>query len=879
ITGNKGGTGKTTIAALLAEYLTYQKKKEEGRLVSSRFPVDYQIIDTAGVSGGSETYLKQADIMLVPFIPHYVDLQTKEQQEGLVQLKDETERDMEIGVILPPLSHRPALYGSVLNGSKENFFTKKESEPAKQDYTYSSLSELIRKSLQAYQKGEIDINLAERDKHAPKREITIRFINTDLLNYYYSLPYTQRTAIIEESLATYLDKLNAKELEKCGEEYVEETAYSYARSMKEINEHYTYCGGIQSQRRQNLTIIVEPSTFQRLKKEIGDGKISRFVEKAIIKELNDYSGRIEEKQKEFQQKLIAGYKSNNWQNQYNDYSVVAPLTSEEEELEHVEPFEVLIETNQENGLDEKSKILLHRLLAIDKEERLIERIGQLQRLNISNTDINSGYEHLPASVKYIYSSSEKRPTNFGLQPNDYGFACYLTKQGQNYPKKERSKVEKIYLTEPSLEGELDLGDFTYEFFSSGVKVYISPQLDETKLIFKNKPKGAEIIFLDAQRYINYLCPTKEQREKVTVLNISQKNLEGHLDLSDFINLKVLNCYDNKLTNLTLPNNPTNLKVLNLRGNNFSSDLSFLTGAVNLEELNLSNNKFTGSLEPLKDFLKDLIKLEELHISDNQLTGSLDYLSNLKQLKKLDISNTDLNEVNIDKLPRSLKKIKYYAESWERQRPDCKLITIVPQLEKHFGKFGRCLKCLRLNTKLEIEKDEQGQPKLLAQGDPDKNYLMVMDYMKGGNLRQYLQNNNKGLSLEDKIWRLSMITNGLKKIHDQNLVHRDFHSGNIVGDSITDLGLCQPVNYQKQVGQIFGVMPYIAPEVLQGQPYTQKSDIYSFGIIAYELLAQAYPYADKNLTDTGLALAVCNGLRPNLDKVLIPQLLKDLIKRC
>ncbi len=139
-----------------------------------------------------------------------------------------------------------------------------------QDYTYSSLSELIRKSLQAYQEGEIEINLTERDKHALKREITIRFINADLLNYYYSLPYTQRTAIIEESLASYLDKLNKKELERyvkvierkpksqpklkpyflrrfecdsCGEEYVEETAYSYAPSMKEINDYHTYCSG------------------------------------------------------------------------------------------------------------------------------------------------------------------------------------------------------------------------------------------------------------------------------------------------------------------------------------------------------------------------------------------------------------------------------------------------------------------------------------------------------------------------------------------------------------------------------------------------------------------------------------------------------------
>lgn len=178
LTGNKGGTGKTTITALLAEYLIYQGQKvnlidtdpnqalhswitncqEEGRQVSSPLPVDYQIIDTAGVSGGSATYLKQANLILVPFIPHYVDLQviipwfnslpyhlkqkvyflpnryqkTKEQQEGLAQLLNETGRDKEIGFILPPLSHRPALYGSVLNGSPKNFFTKPESKQAKQ---------------------------------------------------------------------------------------------------------------------------------------------------------------------------------------------------------------------------------------------------------------------------------------------------------------------------------------------------------------------------------------------------------------------------------------------------------------------------------------------------------------------------------------------------------------------------------------------------------------------------------------------------------------------------------------------------------------------------------------------------------------------------
>ena len=139
------------------------------------------------------------------------------------------------------------------------------------DYTYSSLSELIRKSLQAYQDGEIDINFTERDKHAPKREITVRFgLAPDLLNFYYSLPYTQRTAIIEESLREYLDKLNARELEeyvkvistkpqpqlipyryfhfvcaRCGEEYEDAVVSSVAKNWEELKtwKYDTYCGG------------------------------------------------------------------------------------------------------------------------------------------------------------------------------------------------------------------------------------------------------------------------------------------------------------------------------------------------------------------------------------------------------------------------------------------------------------------------------------------------------------------------------------------------------------------------------------------------------------------------------------------------------------
>ena len=80
--------------------------------------------------------------------------------------------------------------------------------------------------------------------------------------------------------------------------------------------------------------------------------------------LADFNRKKQKEQSKIRPVLIM---SNNWQNQYNNYSVIAPLTSKEEELENVEPFEVLIEINKKNGLDKKSKALLHRLLAIDKD--------------------------------------------------------------------------------------------------------------------------------------------------------------------------------------------------------------------------------------------------------------------------------------------------------------------------------------------------------------------------------------------------------------------------------------------------------------------------------------------------------------------------------
>ncbi|GBB87507.1 hypothetical protein RclHR1_00140011 [Rhizophagus clarus] len=167
-----------------------------------------------------------------------------------------------------------------------------------------------------------------------------------------------------------------------------------------------------------------------------------------------------------------------------------------------------------------------------------------------------------------------------------------------------------------------------------------------------------------------------------------------------------------------------------------------------------------------------------------------------------------------------------------------------------------------------------------------NFMMVMDLQKCS-LRQHLDDNFNSLSWDEKIDMLRIISIGLSDIHNSGLIHCDFHCGNLLssriygyGIYITDFGLCQPANVKSSQGdnkKTYGVLPYMAPEVLRGKEYTQASDIYGFGIIAYEICTGLPPYHDIP-HDEFLAIKICNGLRPK-SNYKIPQLIIDMINQC
>ncbi|GES99813.1 kinase-like domain-containing protein [Rhizophagus clarus] len=97
---------------------------------------------------------------------------------------------------------------------------------------------------------------------------------------------------------------------------------------------------------------------------------------------------------------------------------------------------------------------------------------------------------------------------------------------------------------------------------------------------------------------------------------------------------------------------------------------------------------------------------------------------------------------------------------------------------------------------------------------------------------------------------------LKSLNNSNnvtmeIIHRNLHIGNILSffnsTRINDMRLCKPACYngsENTKNGIFGILPYVAPEILRGQNSTKSSDIYSFGIIMYEVISGLPPYHDQ-----------------------------------
>ncbi len=170
------------------------------------------------------------------------------------------------------------------------------------------------------------------------------------------------------------------------------------------------------------------------------------------------------------------------------------------------------------------------------------------------------------------------------------------------------------------------------------------------------------------------------------------------------------------------------------------------------------------------------------------------------------------------------------------------------------------------------------------GEDDGVYYIVMEYVDGLTLKQLLKKRGS-LTLSEAIDIMLQLTDGMAHAHDSYIIHRDLKPQNImIKDDgqikITDFGIAMALNATQltQTNSVMGSVHYLPPEQASGKGSTIKSDIYSMGIIFYELLTGSLPFKGDNAVE--IALKHMRDPLPSVreDNPSIPQSIENIIMK-
>ncbi|WAA10662.1 Stk1 family PASTA domain-containing Ser/Thr kinase [Fervidibacillus albus] len=168
------------------------------------------------------------------------------------------------------------------------------------------------------------------------------------------------------------------------------------------------------------------------------------------------------------------------------------------------------------------------------------------------------------------------------------------------------------------------------------------------------------------------------------------------------------------------------------------------------------------------------------------------------------------------------------------------------------------------------------------GEEDDIYFIVMEYVEGETLKQFIQRNSP-LPIQQAIDIMKQLVSAISHAHQNNIIHRDIKPQNILIDQrgnvkITDFGIAQALTSTTitNTSSLLGTVHYISPEQARGGMTTKKSDIYSLGIVFFEMLTGRVPFQGESAVSIALKHLQSETPSPKQWNPDIPQSVENIV---
>ncbi len=168
---------------------------------------------------------------------------------------------------------------------------------------------------------------------------------------------------------------------------------------------------------------------------------------------------------------------------------------------------------------------------------------------------------------------------------------------------------------------------------------------------------------------------------------------------------------------------------------------------------------------------------------------------------------------------------------------------------------------------------------------DRHYI-IMEYVSGGSLDSLLKTTPQ-LPIERALQIALDLSDALARTHRLNIIHRDLKPANVLlaedgMPKLTDFGVARigdaPGTMITQIGTVLGTVAYLSPEICEGATYNEKSDIWAFGVLFYQMLTGRVPFEDKSAVGTIAAILGDELPDPRQLRADIPDPVVELLKR-